>query len=125
MERKRLTTRDVAGILTWSQSRVQKVLAGTRKLSVDDLEALCFAMDLSLPEVVRDHGMEWCAEMTPTEHRFLLRLRELDHETRDTFLRFLEVKIENARRHASPIKEKKIPKGRALSQDTVSQKSPR
>jgi len=126
MERQRLSTRDVAGILTWSQSRVQKLLAGRVELGVDDLEALCFALNLSLPEVVRDHGMEWVAELTPTELRFLQALRELEPGVRDSFLRFLEVKIEHARKHASPIKQQnKLRPGRALSRDSLSQKATR
>lgn len=126
MERQRLSTRDVAGILSWSQSRVQKIVAGRVELCVDDLEALCFAMNLSLPEVLRDHGMEWIAEVSPTELRFIERLRQLDQNTRDTFLRFIEVKIESARRHASPIKpHNKIGKGRALARDTSSKKDTR
>jgi transcriptional regulator with XRE-family HTH domain len=125
MARKRLNQTQLAQLIGWTQSRMSKVLNGRTDLGVDDLADMCFGLSLSLVEVVRDHGMEWCAEMTPSEFRFLERLREIDMGTRDAFLRFIEVKIENARRHASPIKDKKIPRGRAASQDMQYRKSSR
>lgn len=77
MAAKNLNQADVAGRLEWTQSRVSKLLNGKVELSVDDLAALCFAVDVSLVEVIRDHGLEFCAEMTPTELRMLERLRQL------------------------------------------------
>lgn len=78
MQRQHLSQRDVAGILGgWSQSRVAKILTGRVKMTVEDLGSLCFAVGISPAEAVRDRGLEFCAEMTPTELRILERLREL------------------------------------------------
>jgi len=123
--RKHLNQTQLAELIGWNTSRLSKALNG-RYLDVDDLADICFGLGLSVVEVVRDHGMEFCADMTPSELRFLELLRRLDHTTRDAFMHFIGVKIEDARRHASPIKEKnKLHKGRALARDTVSQKSSR
>jgi len=127
MARRHLSQRDVAGILEWSQSRVSKNLNARIELGLDDLAALAFAVGLSLVEVVRDHGLEFCADMTPTEFRLLQVVRKLPTNVRDGLLGFMEVKApEVERRHASPIKSpNKLHKGRALSRDSVSQKAAR
>lgn len=117
MERKRLSTRDVAGILSWSQSRVQKILAASRGLSVDDLEALCFAVGISMPESVRDHGMEWMAELTPSEFRLIELFRHLSKPKQDAWLLLiaadtgLDARPQTRRASNSPQKPI-IPKGR-------------
>jgi len=85
MKRKKLTQRDLAGMLDWSQSRVAKILTGRVGLLVDDLESLCFALGLTLTEAIRDHGLEFAAEMTPTELRILETMRELPPPVRDHF----------------------------------------
>jgi transcriptional regulator with XRE-family HTH domain len=93
MARTKLTQADVAGILKWTQPRVSKVLRGRVELGVDDLGALCFAVGLSPTEVLRDRGLEFCAEMTPTELRVLERLRQLSPPLREAFLVVLQAHI--------------------------------
>jgi transcriptional regulator with XRE-family HTH domain len=98
MTRKNLSQRDLSGILGgpgkgWSQSRVGKLLTGRVLMGVADMESLCFAVGLSVVEAVRDHGLEFLAEMTPTELRTLERIKQLDDVTRDAYLRILDVKV--------------------------------
>lgn len=107
MERKKLSQREVADLLVWSQSRIAKILTGRVELTVDTLEALCFAVGLSLTEAVRDHGMEFCAEMTPTELRILERIRQLPKPVLDAVMTLLQVQA-NTRledRRAGPLKK--------------------
>lgn len=70
-------------------------------MGVADLESLCFAISLPIVEAVRDHGMEFFAEMTPTELRTLERIRQLNEPDRDAYLHLLSVKVASKRR-ASP-----------------------
>lgn len=91
MTRRKLSQRDVAGLLQWSQSRIAKLLTGRVELSVNDLAALCFAMDLLPTEAVRDHGLEFCAEMTPSELRFLERFRQLRPQSKEAMMTLFDV----------------------------------
>ena len=75
MQRLTLNQADLAGLIGWTQSKVSKVLNGDTVLTVDDLEALCFGVSLRISEAVRDHGLEFSAEMTPQEFRVLEELR--------------------------------------------------
>jgi transcriptional regulator with XRE-family HTH domain len=67
-------------LVKWSPSRLSKVLNGVIELTVNDLEALCGALRLQPTEAVRDRGLEFCAQMTPTELRVIEGYRELDAE---------------------------------------------
>lgn len=96
MKDRKMSQTDIAGILEWTQPRVSKILHGRVELGVEELSALCFAVGISLTEAVRDRGMEFCAEMTPTELRFLERLRQLPTSDRDAFLQVLGVKLKTA-----------------------------
>ena len=101
MTRKNLSQRDLSGLLGgpskhWSQSRVGKILTGRVQMGVADMEALCFAVGLSVVEAVRDHGLEFLAEMTPLELRMLERIKHLDEATRDAYLHILDVKARGA-----------------------------
>ncbi len=108
MERQKLSQREVADLLKWSQSRVGKILTGRVGLDLDDLDALCFALGISLTEAVRDRGLEFCAEMTPTELRFLERIRQLDQTTREAVFQLLDVKTKTRPqdRRAAPLTKK-------------------
>ena len=75
MLRRRINQAALADRIGWTQSKVSKVLNGETALCVDDLEALCSGVGLRLTEVVRDHGLEFCAELTPAELRVLEGLR--------------------------------------------------
>lgn len=91
MARKHLSQRDLAGILDWSQSRISKNLNARIELGLDDLAAMCFGVGLSLTEAVRDHGLEFCAEMTPTELRVLERFRQLPPPIMEAVMTLLQV----------------------------------
>lgn len=122
MTRQDLNQSDVAGRLGWTQSRISKALSGHNKtLDVDDLAALCFAVGLSLVEAVRDHGMEFCADMTPTELRVLERYRQLEPAERDAYLTLMRVIGPQTRLEERRARKKKpiIPPGRDRSRDTA------
>ena len=115
MERQRLSQRELVQLLGdgWTQSGIQKILVGRVQLTVDDLESICFALGIHLTEVVRDHGLEFCAEMTPTEMRMLERLRQMPTEERDLYLRLMEVKAHTrAEPRGATQKRPIIPRGR-------------
>lgn len=104
MSRKHLSQRDLADLLKWSQSRVARALTGRSGIALDDLEALCFGVGLSVVEAVRDHGLEFLADMTPTELRILERIRQLPTPVLDAVMTLLAVNA-NTRlqeRRASP-----------------------
>ncbi len=107
MKKRDLTQVDIAGFLKWTQPRVSKILHGRVDLGVEELGELCFAIGIPVTEAVRDRGMEFCAEMTPTELRLLENLRLLDHETRAAFARLLNVKAPESRR-AMPQPKRKL-----------------
>jgi len=92
---KKVSERDLAGWMGWSQPKVAQKLGGRTEITLNELEALCQALDISATEVVRDRGLEFCAEMTPTELRILERLRGLDPVTRDAVLLLLDVKTKS------------------------------
>lgn len=75
MTERRITQRDLADTLRCSQGRIAKIMTGGVNLRVNDLEALAHAVGLSLAEAARDRGLEFYAEMTPTEVRLLEALR--------------------------------------------------
>ncbi len=111
MTKRNLSQRDVSGILGgtakgWSQSRVGKLMTGRVEMGVADMESLCFAISLPIVEAVRDHGMEFFAEMTPTELRTLERIRQLSEPDREAYLHLLAVKI-TSKRHAMPLPARK------------------
>ena len=99
-----MSQRDVAGIVGWSQSKVAHILNGRVELNLDDLAEFCFGVGLSLTEAVRDRGMEFCAEMTPTELRFLELLRSMTQADRDAFFQLAGAKVKAEGRRALPAK---------------------
>jgi transcriptional regulator with XRE-family HTH domain len=107
MARKKMSQRDVAGILDWSQSRVSKNLNERIELGVNDLGDLCFAVGISLTEAVRDQGLEFCAELTPTEVRVLEGLRHIPQGLSDYIVGFILHLSGTAKhrpeRHAGPL----------------------
>jgi len=96
MAHRKLTQEEVSDLLGgsangWSQSRVAKYLTGRVELTVDALATLCFALGLSVTESVRDQGLEFCAEMTPTELKLLEHFRNETPEFRNSLLNILRV----------------------------------
>lgn len=75
MAERKISQRDLAETLSCSQGRIAKILNGGVRLTVNDLDTLAKAVGLYLTEVVRDRGLEFSAELTPTELRVLERLR--------------------------------------------------
>ncbi len=81
MDARDISQRDLAEILTrrtdevWTQSRVGKVLNLRVALRVEDVATVAAAVGLSLVEVVRDPGLEFYADMTPTELRLFQMLK--------------------------------------------------
>jgi transcriptional regulator with XRE-family HTH domain len=109
MERLKLNQTDFADRLRWRESRLSKILNAKIELGVDDLAELCGALGLSLVEAVRDHGLEFCADMRPMELRFLERLRQLHHDQADALMTVLNVAATTRRqeRRATPPPVKK------------------
>lgn len=110
MERKKLVQREVADMLEWTQSRLAKVLTGRVELTVSDLEALCFAVGISMVEALRDRGVEFCAEMTPTELRLVERMRQLDARTLDAVMQLLDVRTKTRMEERRALPKKAVRK---------------
>lgn len=75
MNERHISQRDLAALLRCSQGRITKILNGGVNLRVDDLETLADAVGLRLTELVRDRGLEFYAEMTPSELRIFQTIR--------------------------------------------------
>lgn len=106
MTAKQLTGVDLAGRLQWSESKVSKLLLGRTDLGVDELDALCFAVGLQITEVLRDQGMEFCAEMTPSELRFFQTFRALPEGKRVSLAQLIDVKYAEPARAHEPAKKR-------------------
>jgi len=121
MRARQLSQRDVAGLTGWSQSKVAHQLTAHTEMKVDDLAALCFAVGLSVPEVVRDPAREWCAELTPTELRVVERYRTLPEAVQKATLVFLAVPPirEAGRRHTAHHKARKAPLRGVEKKETI------
>jgi transcriptional regulator with XRE-family HTH domain len=91
MERKDINTRDLAQMLGWSQGKVGHLLTGYTAMGLDELERLCFGIGLSPVEAIRDRGLEFCSEMTPTQLRILQRVQQLP-KYEDAILTLLDVR---------------------------------
>jgi len=83
--RKNYSQRDLAELLQWSQSKVAKLLSGRVEMTLNDLEMICTQLTLRPTEAVRDKGLEFCREMTPTEFRLFEELAR-NSRLRDAFL---------------------------------------
>lgn len=104
----KLSETDIAGQLQWSQPRVAQKLTGRTPITLNELESLCFAMGISPSECVRDRGLEFMAEMTPTELRALEQLRRMSTNDRDAFFHLLGAKAranDGPERYATPPKK--------------------
>lgn len=109
MARLEMSQRDVAELLGWSQSRVAHLLNGRVEMSVDDLAEFAFILSVRPTEIIRDHGLEFCAEMTPSEMRFLERLRQLPQVQKDAMMQLFHIEsmTRPQERRASPPSRKK------------------
>lgn len=89
LDRRGIVQRDIAGQLKWSQAKVAQKLGGRTPWTLEELDALCFIAGLNPTEAVRDRGVEFCAEMTPTEMRFLEIFRKASQADRDAVTQLL------------------------------------
>ena len=76
LDRRSLSQRDLAERLHCSQGRVAKMLNGRVELRIDDVAEMARVVGIPLTEVLRDRGLEFYAEMTPTEVRLIERIRQ-------------------------------------------------
>lgn len=89
--KRKLSHRNIAGFLNWGFNKVTQKLTGRTPMTLNEFAALCFAVGMQPSEAVRDRGLEFCAEMTPTELRFLEHLRKLPQPAYEGLLHFLQV----------------------------------
>lgn len=91
-----ITQRELTDVLSrqtrevWTQSRVGKILTGRVELCVADVAAMANALGITLVEAVRDRGLEFFAEMRPSEVRIIERLRRRP-DLHDAILTILDV----------------------------------
>jgi len=75
MTERKISQRDLAERLRCSQGRVAKLLNGGVRLRLNDVGVLADAVGITVVEALRDRGLEFYAELTPSEVRILERLR--------------------------------------------------
>jgi transcriptional regulator with XRE-family HTH domain len=75
MAERKVSQRELADRLECSQGRVAKLLNGGVQLRVNDMALLATAVGITPVEALRDRGLEFFAELTPSEVRILERLR--------------------------------------------------
>lgn len=109
LTRKHLSQQELADLIQWTQSRVAQKLTGRTPITLEELAALCFGVGLPLVEAVRDHGLEFCAQMTPTELRIHERMRQLAPQQIDAVMIVLGVSKTTRPeiRRAAAVKKKK------------------
>lgn len=89
MRAKRISQPDLASMMGTHQSWISKLMTGFADLKLDTLAEICLHLGLPVSEVIRDQGMEWYAEMTPTEKRVFDAYRALTPDEKDLFERLL------------------------------------
>lgn len=110
MAHRKMSQNAMASAIGWSKSQVAHCLTGRVEMTVDDMAELAFGLGLQLTEIVRDRGLEFCAEMTPTELRILERIRQLKRPDLDAFIQLLDMKATTRlqERRAMPPKKKAL-----------------
>ena len=81
--------REIAQLIGWSQSKVSQKLSGRTPMTLDELQALCSALSLSVIEAVRDPDLDFCDQMTPIEKRLLDHIRQLPKRAADGLFDFV------------------------------------
>lgn len=94
MTERKISQRDLAEALNCSQGRVAKIMGGGVNLRFNDLAILADAVKISLVETVRDRGLEFFAELSPSEVRLLEKIRQRP-EVLDALMDLLELKRPN------------------------------
>ena len=82
MHARNITQRDLADRMRCSQGRIAKILKGQVELRLNDIEELARLVGITLVEAIRDRGLEFYAELTPTEVRMLEWLRQHPNQMR-------------------------------------------
>lgn len=81
MDERGYSQREMARRLERSQPWVAKVIRGPLKAGQDvrleDLDDVALALGVTAVELVRDHGLEFVANLTPSEMRMLQQIRKL------------------------------------------------
>jgi transcriptional regulator with XRE-family HTH domain len=109
MTRKNVSQRDLADLLDTNQSRISKLLNGHVDMRVDDLEQLAFGLGLPIVEVIRDQGLEFFAEMTPTELRLFHQMRREPDKFAGVLALFeVRTKTNKPERYAGRSTDKKV-----------------
>lgn len=121
MTERGITQRDLAETLHCSQGKVAKLLNGGVRLRLDELDVLARAVGLTLVEVVRDRGLEFFAEMTPTELRVLERLRRRP-QALDGLMLLLDVRTTQAPKSHAYVPKRRRP-GRPLTSESQSKRA--
>jgi transcriptional regulator with XRE-family HTH domain len=75
MTERKISQRTLADRLGCSQGRVAKLLNGGVMLRLEDVGVLAAAVGITVVEALRDRGVEFYAELSPSEVRLLDRLR--------------------------------------------------
>jgi transcriptional regulator with XRE-family HTH domain len=110
MARLELSQRDIAAFSGLSESKISKIMHGVLELGIEDAAKLCAAVSLSITEAVRDRGMEFCAEMTPTELRLLELWRKMSQPERDAYFQIMGGKVKLEGRRALPQRASRLRK---------------
>jgi transcriptional regulator with XRE-family HTH domain len=111
MQRRQWSQRDLADLLQWSQSKIAKVLNGRVALTVDDLDAIAVRLTLRPAELIRDRGLEFYREMTPSDLR-LFQMLDDRPDLRTHILGMLQVLREVEPRRASRPRKKRAAKAK-------------
>lgn len=67
LHRRGKTYPEIAEYLGWGVTKVAFKFTGRTPLTLNELEQLCFAIGLQPTEAVREQGLEYVANMSPTE----------------------------------------------------------
>lgn len=114
MSERKISQRDLAKELKCSQGRVAKLLNGGVHLRINDVGRMAEAVGLEPAEVVRDRGLTFYANMTPTEVAIVDRLRRRPQALQGLLL-MLDIKADETR---TRVQVPKTPKrGRPLASD--------
>jgi len=73
---KRLSQRELGENLGWSQSKVAKVFTGRVGLDLDDVDAMCHALDISIVDAIQEASPNASSVGTPMELQLLQRIRQ-------------------------------------------------
>jgi hypothetical protein len=118
-DKKHVTIADLAAWCRWTGSKVHQKLLGRSAMTLDEFDTLCHALDIRPTEVLRDRGLEFCAEMTPTEMRELEQLRRLPRHAREMIQMYLRIEAREIEKRGLTDKSTKAKRNRITFDDAV------